>query len=115
MFSFSGQFFYEHVFKHKDGLRWGPNVQKKREDTFFISLKTNTGYHKERIIPDLLFVYDIATSCWYVKPTLTFKYGDHWRQQIEALIWDDGDGGIKRRPGTDCRPAKLGKPYLHYC
>jgi len=94
MFFISGQFFHLHIFDHKDGLAFGPNLQEAHEDTFYTSLMINTGYDKERICPEILAVYDITTSCWYVKPRVTFKYGNHWRPEIGGVIFEGGESEL---------------------
>jgi hypothetical protein len=87
MISFSGQFFNFWTFDHEWGLVEGPYNQKLNQSTNFVSLKVNTDYSNARISPDCLVVYDITNSGWYMKPRVTFKYGDHWRPEIGAIIF----------------------------
>ncbi|MDY6863549.1 MAG: DUF1302 family protein, partial [Thermodesulfobacteriota bacterium] len=90
MFFISGQFFHFHIFDHKDGLAFGPNLQDAHEDTFYWSILVNTGYDKERIVPEILAVYDMTTKGCYIKPRVTFKYGNHWRPEIGGIIFGGG-------------------------
>lgn len=87
MFSFSAQVFNYHIFDYEDGLQTGPYAQKPRKDSYYLTLLVNTQYHMERICPEVLVVYDTAGTGWYAKPRVEFKYGDHWRPEIGALIF----------------------------
>ena len=87
MFFISGQVFHYHIFNYDDELLFGPYSQKPREDSFALSLLVNTGYHMERICPEVLAVYDVGSTGWYIKPRVEFKYGDHWRPEIAALLF----------------------------
>ena len=87
MFFVSGQAFLHHIFDYDKELRTGPYMQKPREDSVALSLLVNTEYHMGRICPEVLVVYDAAATGWYIKPRLEFKYGDHWRPEIGALVF----------------------------
>ena len=87
MFFISGQVFLHHIFDYEEDLRFGPYSQKPREDSYALSLLVNTEYHMGRICPEVLVVYDAAATGWYIKPRLEFKYGDHWRPEIGALVF----------------------------
>ncbi|MDO8634683.1 MAG: hypothetical protein Q7R34_00355, partial [Dehalococcoidia bacterium] len=87
MFFISGQVFNHHIFGYDEELRFGPYMQKPREDSFALSLLVNTEYHMGRICPEVLVVYDAAATGWYIKPRVEFKYGDHWRPEIGALVF----------------------------
>jgi len=87
MFFVSGQAFLHHIFDYDEELRFGPYSQKPREDSYALSLLVNTEYHMGRICPEVLVVYDAAATGWYIKPRLEFKYGDHWRPEIGALVF----------------------------
>lgn len=87
MISFSGQVFEFYTFDHEWGLVEGPYNQKLHQCTTFVSLKVNTDYSNARISPDFLVVYDTTNSGWYMKPRVEFKYGDHWRPEIGALVF----------------------------
>ncbi|MDP2725505.1 MAG: hypothetical protein Q8O44_04435, partial [Syntrophales bacterium] len=87
MFFISGQVFLHHIFGYDDTLYWGPYMQKAREDSYAVSLLVNTEYHRGRICPEVLVVYDAAATGWYIKPRVEFKYGDHWRPEIGALVF----------------------------
>ncbi|MDO8637696.1 MAG: hypothetical protein Q7R34_15925, partial [Dehalococcoidia bacterium] len=87
MFFISGQVFNHHIFDYDEELRFGPYAQKPREDSYALSLLVNTEYHMGRICPEVLVVYDAAATGWYIKPRLEFKYGDHWRPEIGALVF----------------------------
>ncbi|MDZ4246062.1 MAG: DUF1302 family protein, partial [Dehalococcoidia bacterium] len=87
MFFISGQVFNYHIFDYDEGLQTGPYAQKPREDSYYLSLLVNTEYHMGRICPEVLVVYDAAATGWYIKPRLEFKYGDHWRPEIGALVF----------------------------
>jgi len=88
MVSFSGQVFHFFTFDHEAGLVEGPYNQKLHESTIFFSLKINTDYSNARISPDLLMVYDVTNTGWYLKPRVEFKYGDRWRPEIGALFYE---------------------------
>lgn len=90
MINFSGQLFHFFTFDHESDLVEGPYNQKLEENHFFVSLKVNTDYLNGQISPDLLMVYDITKTGWYLKPRVEFKYGDHFRPEIGALIYDGG-------------------------
>ncbi|MGB5157208.1 MAG: DUF1302 family protein [Desulfobacterales bacterium] len=87
MFFISGQVFNYHIFNHQDELCTGPYMQKTREDSYYLTLLVNTEYSMGRICPEVLVVYDVSSTGWYVKPRVEFKYGDHWRPEIGALIF----------------------------
>lgn len=87
MFFISGQVFHNHIFNYDDDLRSGPYSQKPREDSVALTFLANTGYHMDRICPEVLVVYDIATTGWYIKPRLEFKYGEHWRPELGGLVF----------------------------
>ncbi|MFH0813585.1 MAG: DUF1302 family protein [Pseudomonadota bacterium] len=87
MISFSGQVFNFYTFDHEWGLVEGPYNQKLHQSTVFVSLKVNTDYNNARISPDFLVVYDTTNSGWFLKPRVEFKYGDHWRPEIGALVF----------------------------
>lgn len=87
MFFISGQVFHNHIFDYDDDLRFGPYNQKPREDDYALSLLVNTEYHMGRICPQVLTVYDCASTSWMIRPTLEFKYGDHWRPEIGGLVF----------------------------
>lgn len=83
----SGQVFHQHIFGYNEGLCTGPYMQKPREDSFFLTFLVNNEYHMSRICPEVLAVYDTASTGWYIKPRVEFKYGDHWRPEIGALVF----------------------------
>ena len=87
MIFISGQVFYHHIFNYDKELQFGPYSQTPREDSFVLSFLVNTGYDMERICPEVMVVYDTANTGWYVKSTVEFKYGDHWRPQLGALLF----------------------------
>ncbi len=87
MFFISAQVFNHHIFDYDEELRFGPYAQKPREDSYALSLLVNTEYNKGRICPEVLAVYDVAATGWYIKPRVEFKYGDHWRPEIGALVF----------------------------
>ena len=87
MFFISGQVFNHHIFDYDEELRFGPYAQKPREDSYALSLLVNTEYHVGRIVPEVLVVYDAAATGWYIKPRVEFKYGQHWRPEIGALVF----------------------------
>jgi len=87
MFFISGQVFNYHIFGYDEELRTGPYAQKPLEDSFYFSLLINTEYHMGTICPEVMAVYDAAATGWYIKPRVEFKYGDHWRPEIGALVF----------------------------
>ncbi|MFH1639266.1 MAG: DUF1302 family protein [Chloroflexota bacterium] len=87
MWFISGQVFYDHIFGYDKELTDGPYSQKCREDSLAFSLMINTEYHMGRICPEILTVYHAATTGWYLKPRVEFKYGDHWRPEIGGLVY----------------------------
>ena len=91
MFFISGQVFNYHIFNYDEELGTGPYMQKPREDTYYLSLLINTGYHMERINPEVLVVYDASATGWYIKPRVELRYGDHWRPELGALYFAGDD------------------------
>lgn len=87
MFFISGQFFDIHIFDHDQAICMGPYMQKAHEDSLYLTLLVNTGFDMERIVPEILVVYDITATGWYIKQRVEFKYGDHWRPEIGALVF----------------------------
>ncbi|PIP09176.1 MAG: hypothetical protein COX51_00105 [Syntrophobacteraceae bacterium CG23_combo_of_CG06-09_8_20_14_all_50_8] len=87
MWFISAQVFYDHIFGYDKELQDGPYSQKCREDSLAYSLMINTEYHMGRICPEVLVVYHAATTGWYAKPRVEFKYGDHWRPEIGGLVY----------------------------
>ena len=87
MFFLSGQLFNFHVFDHDRAMTFGPYGQKLHEDTFYLTFLINSGWHMDRICPEILVVYDTTATGWYIKSKLEFKYGDHWRPEIGALVF----------------------------
>ena len=85
-FFISGQFFHFHTSKGHD-LISGPYQQVFDRNFYAVSLLINTGYDRNRIVPEILTVYDITNTGWYMKPKITFQYGDHWREEIGGLIF----------------------------
>jgi len=80
-FFISGQVFNFHIFDFEDTMK------PRREDSFYASLLINTEYINGKIAPEILAVYDIAATGWQIKPRVEFKYGDHWRPEIGALLY----------------------------
>jgi hypothetical protein len=87
MMSFSGQLFHYYTFNHEPTLAEGPYQQKLRAHWFAATLKINTEYYNGRIAPEVLIVKDISNRGWYIKPRVEFKFGDHWRPEIGALVF----------------------------
>jgi len=85
-FFISGQFFHFYTSRGSN-LISGPYQQPYDRNFYAVSLLINTGYDQNRIVPEILTVYDITNTGWYMKPRITFQYGDHWREEIGGLIF----------------------------
>ena len=85
LFFISGQIFDFHIFDFEETLR------PRREDSVYLTLLVNTGYHMDRIVPEVLVIYDTAATGWQIKSKVEFKYGDHWRPEIGSVVYIGDD------------------------
>jgi len=85
LFFISGQIFNFHIFDFEETLR------PRREDSVYLTLLVNTGYHMERIVPEVLVIFDTAATGWQIKSKVEFKYGDHWRPEIGSVVYIGDD------------------------
>lgn len=86
----SGQFFHINTLGYQGGLRAPRPVPlyswKLPKNQFYGSLLVKTEYMNERILPSMLAVRDFHARTMWIKSTLGFRYGDHWRPQI-GWLW----------------------------
>lgn len=86
----SGQMFHLHTFGYHGGNQAPRPVPLYSwtfpQDQFYASLLVKTEYMNERIMPSMLAVRDFHTQAMWIKSTLGFRYGDHWRPQI-GWLW----------------------------
>ena len=87
MISFNGQVFEFWTIHHEWGLVEGPYNQKLPQSWTAVSVKANTDYCNGRVSPECVVLYDVTHSGWEFMPKVTFKYGDHWRPAIGAVIF----------------------------
>jgi len=87
MISFNGQVFEFWTFHHEKDMVEGPYNQELRKSWTALSVKANTDYYNGRVSPECVVLYDVTNSGWEFMPKVTFKYGDHWRPAIGAVIF----------------------------
>jgi hypothetical protein len=67
------------------------------KNQYFASVKLDTRFDDDRLVPDMLFVYDFAEKAFFIRNRLDFQYfGVHWRPRLEV---DHIEGPFQRSFG----------------
>lgn len=67
------------------------------KNQYFASVKLDTRFDDDRLVPDILFVYDFAEKAFFIRQRLDFQYfGVHWRPRLEV---DHIEGPFQRSFG----------------
>jgi len=60
----------------------------------YFSLLINTYYDNKAIMPEVLYLYDVASHAHACKAKVNLAYGSHWRPELGVMVWfGDHDSG----------------------
>ena len=82
-YRFSFQLFQRIIFDHEDGIRFFSTAEKIGTVSTFLTLRIDTGYFGDTILPNLFLAYNVD-GYWSANPALT--YAPSWNEKIRLTL-----------------------------
>ncbi|MBI2090476.1 MAG: hypothetical protein HYT78_17330, partial [Deltaproteobacteria bacterium] len=82
-YRFSFQIFQRIILDHEDGIRFFSTAEKIKMISSFLTLRVNTGYFGDTILPDIFLAYN-PSGYWAVNPAVT--YAPPWNERVKLTL-----------------------------